>query len=220
MSNQQQPKQQHNQGNQKQHNTPRLEAIETTLIDLKPTLMGFTLTHRDLEETVRLILDNAGVSYRGTTVEIDYDANNSPILEQYIFFSSDDKTSIYRKGGKGGSKRSNPILMGKMPTGGIRLEHKVAEAIKKIALPDGQTRAIQSDNGLTVVPIDPYAVISYALNAEPGLFSVILTGIDVRNDTILINAIKRLERGGFNPKNSSDQFSRALDQIRRRNKRR
>lgn len=209
-----------NQQHQNQSNAGKnFDSISTTLIDVSPTLIGYTLTHRDLEETVSLILEQKGISFRGTSVEVDYDDHGVPHLLQYVYFNSSDKQSIIRKGGGGGGRQVNPALQGKLSTGGVRLADDVFNALRKIALPDGQTKAIAAKNGITVVPIDPTAVIAYALNAEPGLYTVLLTGVDVRHDTVIINAIKRLDRGGFNPKNTKDEFARALEQIGRRRRR-
>lgn len=197
--------------NKNQH----LEEITTTLVESRPNLVGWTLTHRDLEETVSLLLEEQNISFRGTSVEVSFGENGQPVLEQFIFFNTNDKASILRKGGGGGAGNINPALMNKVSTGGVRIADSVYTVLRSIALPDNGTRALPAKNGLTVVPIDPYKVISYCLNAAPGIYKVILTGVETRNDTIYINAIKRLERGGFNPKNTSDEFARALESIGR-----
>lgn len=200
----------------KNNSNQKVDAITTTLVESEPNLVGWTLTQRDLEETVTMLLTEKNVSFRGTTVSATIDKTGQPMLEQYVFFNTNDKASILRKGGMAGSAHDiNPALLNKIGTGGVRLQDHAFQAMRTIALPDGGTRAMPARNGLTVVPVDPYKVISYCLSAAPGIYKVILTGMEIRNDIIYINAIKRLERGGFNPRNTSDEFARALEQIGR-----
>ena len=204
-----------NQNNKNNRTQGPTNPLTSTIGNLEPNVVGFTVEGRDLEQMALQYLRAQNFNVLQSIVATKDTGRGELILEQFLFFDRNDPAIRgNRGGGNNRAQNLNPVLQRKMPTGGVSLSNELFQAIAPIALPDDKTRAIPAKGNLVVIKIDPIAILGLLLDVEPGIHRLIITQVQKQRKTILIDVFKRLEENDFDPGTHVDRFNAALRHIR------
>lgn len=202
-----------NQGGNKQQRKD-IAPLTSTLGNLEPNVVGFTIDATDLEKMAVEYMKASGFNVLNSVVIPKDTGRGDLIMRQYLFFDRNDNAI---KGGGGDNRANseiNPALSRKLPTGGVSLSSELFRMIAPIALPDGKSRAIPAREGLVVIEIDPIAIVGLLLDVEPGIHRIVITRVEKVKKSLLIDVYKRLEANDFDPGANVDRFTRALQGLR------
>lgn len=201
--------------NKQRNNQVAVNPLTSTLGNLEPNVVGFTIDSGDLEKMAMEYLKAEGFNVLNSIVVPKDTGRGELVLRQYVFFDRNDNAI---KGG-GGNRRPNnaminPALERKLSTGGVHLSNELFKVIAPIALPDGKSRAIPARNNLVVIEIDPIAITGLLLDVEPGIHRIIITRVEKVKKALLIDVYKRLEANDFDPGANVDRFTQAIRGLR------
>lgn len=199
------------QGNQRR-NQGTARPLTSTMGNLEPNVVGFTVEAHDLQKMAIEYLRTQGFNVLQSIVMPKDTGRGELHLKQWVFFDRNDNAIRGNKTRQGNNL--NPVLQRKMPTGGVGLSDELFRAIAPIALPDGKSRAMSAKGNLVVIEIDPIAILGLLLDVEPGIHRIVITQVQKQRKTVLIDVFKRLEENDFDPGANVDRFTAALRNIR------
>lgn len=221
MGNQQQQQFNSNQGGNKSYNNNKqrnnkvaIDPLTSTLGNLEPNVVGFTIDSSDLEKMALEYLKADGFNVLNSIVVPKDTGRGELVLRQYVFFDRNDSAIKGSGGNRTNNAQINPALQRKLQTGGVHLSNELFRSISSIALPDGKSRAIPAKNNLVVIEIDPIAITGLLLNVEPGIHRIIITRVEKVKKALLIDVYKRLEANDFDPGANVDRFTQAIRGLR------